>query len=47
MFLLSFILYIGITFASLAMSGAYPIVSELFIIVDVGDVRASFRSLTN
>ena len=37
----------GIIFANLAIFGTSPIANELFIIIDNGNERAYFKSLTN
>ena len=44
---MSFALYIGIILANLAISGTSPSDNELFIIIDKGNERAYFKSLTN
>ena len=37
----------GIMFANLAIFGTSPIANELFIIIDNGNERVYFKSLTN
>ena len=44
---LSLALQIGIILASFTISGTCPAASELFIIVEMGNARYIFRSLTN